>query len=157
MLKNGPAHEALGTGSLSVGVIEGGQAVNIVPDRCRIDLDRRTLPGETTAEVLGAVRSLLEDLPGIRIEEPYLDIPGMDVPETAPVVGLLANAIREVTGDAVVETAPYATDAGIYNRHQIPTVVFGPGDIAQAHTADEYIDIIQLHQASEIVKRLLAS
>jgi acetylornithine deacetylase/succinyl-diaminopimelate desuccinylase family protein len=157
MLQNGPAHEMLGTGSLSVGVIEGGQAVNIVPDRCHIDVDRRTLPGETTAEVLGAVRSLLGDLPGIRIEEPYLDVPGMDVPETAPVVGLLANAIREVTGDAVVETAPYATDAGIYNRHRIPTVVFGPGDIAQAHTADEYIDVIQLQQASEIVKHLLAS
>ncbi len=81
----------------------------------------------------------------------------MDVPETAPVVGHLAKAIREVTGNAVVETAPYATDAGFYNRHGIPTVVFGPGDIAQAHTADEYIDIVQLHQASEIVKRLLAS
>ena len=157
MLKTCPAHEALGTGSLSVGVIDGGQAVNIVPDRCHIDVDRRTLPGETTAEVLGAVRSLLDDLPGIRMEEPYLDVPGMDVPETAPVVGLLEKAIREVTGTVVVETAPYATDAGIYNRHGIPTVVFGPGDIAQAHTADEYLDLVQLHQASEIVKRLLAS
>jgi acetylornithine deacetylase len=157
MLKNGPAHEALGTGSLSVGVIEGGQAVNVVPDRCSIDVDRRTLPGESTAQVLGAVRSLLEELPGVRIEEPYLDVPGMEVPETAPVVGRLAQAIREVTRDAVVETAPYATDAGIYHRHRIPTVVFGPGDIAQAHTAEEYIDVHQLHQASEIVKRLLTT
>ena len=65
--------------------------------------------------------------------------PGWTFPETAPVVGLLEKAIREVTGTVVVETAPYATDAGIYNRHGIPTVVFGPGDIAQAHTAERQI------------------
>jgi len=156
-LSRGPSHEGLGTGSLSIGVIEGGQAVNVVPDRCRIEIDRRTLPGETTEDVLGPVRSLVHDLPGIDIETPYLDVPGMDVPETSGVVHLLGSAIRSVLGTAIIETASYATDAGVYSRHGIPSVVFGPGDIAQAHTAGEYIDLDQLRNGAGIVKAVLTS
>jgi acetylornithine deacetylase len=157
MLRSSATHDALGPATLSVGVIEGGEAVNIVPHRCVIDVDRRTLPGEAGGEIHGAIRELLGDLPGIVMEEPYLNVPGMDVPETAPVVSLLGEAIRSVRGTPVIETAPYATDAGIYNRAGIPTVVFGPGDITRAHTADEYIELDQLHQASRILTRLLTS
>jgi acetylornithine deacetylase len=156
-LLRGPIHPGLGTGSLSVGVIEGGQAVNVVPDRCRIEVDRRTLPEDSMPEVVGAVNTLLDGLPGIEIERPYLDAPGMDVPEDSPVVRLLGSAIRHVMGDCLVETAAYATDAGIYNRHDLPAVVFGPGDIAQAHTAGEFIALDELRAATEIVKRVLTT
>ena len=150
-------HPVLGSPTLSVGVIEGGQAVNIVPDRCWIEIDRRTLPNETTQTVIEPVRSLLQDLPDWEIKEPHLSVSGMEVSATAPVVQALSGVMKEVLGDVVVEGAQYATDAGIYNAVGIPTVVFGPGDIAQAHTASEYISLEQLDDAVTIIERLLTS
>ena len=154
-LRTGSAHPLLGFPSLSVGVIEGGQAVNIVPDHCWIEIDRRTLPGESVQSVLEPVSSLLKDIKECEIKEPHLSVSGMEVPESAPIVQGLKRAIESVSGSAVVEAAHYATDAGIYNSVGVPTVVFGPGDIAQAHTESEYIELEQLHQAVSIIERFL--
>lgn len=148
-------HPVLGTPSLSVGVIEGGQAVNIVPDRCWIEIDRRTLPTETAESVLQPVRAVLGGLPDWEMHEPHLSVAGMEVAENAPVVRELSRNIGEVCGSSIIEGAQYATDAGIFNAAGIPTVVFGPGDIAQAHTDSEYIELAQLHQAVEIIRKVL--
>jgi acetylornithine deacetylase len=148
-------HPLLGTPSLSVGLINGGQAVNIVPDRCQIEVDRRTLPGEDTETVLAGVAACLQGLSGWEIPAPYLAVGGMDVEVNEPVVRKLSDAIRSVTGQAIVEGAFYATDAGIFNGGGIPTVVFGPGDIALAHTAAEHIPLGELRQATDIVRSLL--
>jgi acetylornithine deacetylase/succinyl-diaminopimelate desuccinylase-like protein len=142
---------------LSVGVIEGGQAVNIVPDRCWIEIDRRTLPNETIQSVIEPVRSILQDLPDWEMKDPHLSVSGMEVSENAPVVRVMAKVVKEVLGEVVVEGAQYATDAGIYNAVGVPTVVFGPGDIAQAHTDSEYIVLEQLDQAVAIIERLLTT
>jgi len=156
-LRIGPAHPLLGPPSLSVSVIEGGQAVNIVPDHCWIEIDRRTLPGETAQSVLESVHALLSNLEGCEIQEPHLSVSGMEVADHAPIVQNLAQAVRSVCGEAIVEAAHYATDAGIYNSFGVPTVVFGPGNIAQAHTESEYIELQQLHQATTIIERFLTS
>jgi acetylornithine deacetylase/succinyl-diaminopimelate desuccinylase family protein len=156
-LSAGNAHQLLGTPSLSVGVIEGGQAVNVVPDHCWIEIDRRTVPGETAQTVLDPIRSLLSDLEECEIREPHLSVAGMEVAEHAPIVQSLMQAVKSVCGEAIVEAAQYATDAGIYNSVGIPTVVFGPGDIAQAHTESEYIELQQLYQATAIIERVLTS
>ena len=150
-----PAHSLLGTPTLSVGVIEGGQAVNIVPDRCWIELDRRTLPGETREAVLQPVRQLLREVPRWDFEEPHLSVAGMEVPADAACIGTLSRAIAGVVGKLIIEAAQYTTDAGVYNSVGIPTVVFGPGNISQAHTSAEYIELEQLLQATEIITRLL--
>lgn len=152
-----PPHKLLGTPSLSVGRIEGGQAVNIVPDQCRIEVDRRTLPGELPEDAMHAVRELLADLPHWDMSEPHVAAKGMDVPEESPIVRNLSRAIHAVTGNAVVEGASYATDAGIYTSAGIPTVVFGPGDIADAHTAHEHISIAELLKAEAIVQKVLST
>jgi acetylornithine deacetylase len=81
----------------------------------------------------------------------------MDVPESAPIVQRLASAIRKVTGSVGIATASYATDAGVYNQAGIPTVVFGPGDIAQAHTDSEWIAVDQLHQCVSIIQNLITT
>jgi acetylornithine deacetylase/succinyl-diaminopimelate desuccinylase family protein len=154
-LEIGPAHPVLGRPSFSVGVIGGGEAVNIVPDRCVIEVDRRTLPGESTERILEDVRRVLGEVPGWTFEPPHVDVRGMDVPEESPVVGHLSAAIREITGSVRIETAHYATDAGMYNAAGIPTVVFGPGDIARAHTADEWIELESVYNASSIIRRLV--
>ena len=148
-------HPLLGTPTLSVGVIEGGQAVNIVPDRCVIEIDRRTLPGETAAHVLGPVREALRGIDSCRLEEPHLSVEGMDVPESAEIVQILSDGIRAVTGASQVVAAQYATDAGIYNAAGVPTVVFGPGDIARAHTSNEFVELSQVEQAEAIIRAIL--
>jgi acetylornithine deacetylase/succinyl-diaminopimelate desuccinylase family protein len=153
----GKPHQLLGAPSLSVGVIEGGQAVNIVPDHCSIEIDRRTLPNETQQSVLEPVRSLLHDLPDWEMKHPHLSVAGMEISESAPVVEALARSIRTVCGEAVIEAAQYATDAGIYNAVGIPTLVFGPGNIAQAHTDAEFIDLDQLNQAVAIIERFVTT
>lgn len=152
-----PLHPVLGAPSLNVGVIEGGQAVNVVPDRCWIEIDRRTLPNETEQSVLEAVRSLLHDLPDWEMKDPHLSVAGMEVAEQAPVVRSLTRAVKAICGGATVEGAHYATDAGIYNAVGVPTVVFGPGDIAQAHTESEYVELQQLRQAVAIMEGFLTA
>lgn len=156
-LNAGQPHPILGSPSLSVGIIEGGQAVNVVPDHCLIEIDRRTLPDETVESVLTPVKSLLDGLTDWDMKDPHLSVAGMEVAASAPIVQSLARSIKEVCGDVVIEGARYATDAGIYNAAGIPTVVFGPGDIAQAHTESEYIELHQLHQAVEIIRRFLTT
>jgi acetylornithine deacetylase len=81
----------------------------------------------------------------------------MDVPADSQIIRLLGSAVKEESGSVVIETAQYATDAGIYNVAGIPTVVFGPGDIAQAHTASEFIEISQVVTAEAIIRRILTS
>jgi acetylornithine deacetylase/succinyl-diaminopimelate desuccinylase-like protein len=154
-LRDGAAHPSLGPPSLSAGVIEGGEAVNIIPERCTVEVDRRTLPGESADSVLGAARAALEGVPGWEFEPPHLSVGAMDVPAESPIVRSLSGAIRSVCGKARIESAQYATDAGIYGAAGIPAVVFGPGDIAQAHTAQEWIDIENLNTASAIIRKLI--
>jgi acetylornithine deacetylase len=154
-LGEGADHALLGPPTLSVGVIQGGQAVNIVPDRCTIQVDRRTVPGETIESILQPLREMTKPIPGVEMGPPFLDVPGMEVAPDSPAVTHLEKAVREVAGDSVTETAHYATDAGIYNAAGIPTVVFGPGDIRQAHTDSEYLDLEEYQQAIRIIQALL--
>jgi acetylornithine deacetylase len=155
-LVDGAAHPLLGPPTLSVGVIQGGQAVNIVPDRCSIQVDRRTIPAETSESVLRPLQELTKPMSGVELEPPFLDVPGMEVPPGSPAVAHLEEAIRGVIGESVAEAAHYATDAGIYNAAGIPTVVFGPGDIHQAHTDTEYLDLEEFQQAIRIIQALLS-
>ncbi|MEX2117888.1 MAG: M20 family metallopeptidase [Bacteroidota bacterium] len=150
-------HPLLGSATISVGVIEGGQAVNVVPDSCWIEIDRRSLPGETPESVVLPLKELLKDLGEVELAAPHIAVGGMEVPETSPITQMLAAAIRQTTGKAEITSAPYATDAGAYNNAGIPTVVFGPGDIAQAHTDSEWISLDQLNQAVHIIQNLVTS
>lgn len=156
-LRHTKAHPLLGRPTMSIGVIEGGQAVNIVPDRCWIEVDRRSLPGETTESIIQPVRDLLKDFSDSEIEAPYLSVAGMEVAEHAPLVKHLSHSVQHGAGNVSIEAAHYATDAGVYNSMGIPTVVFGPGDIAQAHTDSEYIELDQLHQAVAIIENFLTT
>jgi acetylornithine deacetylase/succinyl-diaminopimelate desuccinylase family protein len=149
-------HPLLGSPSLSAGVIGGGEAVNMVPDRCVLEVDRRTLPGESAEQVLAGTRKALEGIAGWEFETPHLSVGGMEVPEESPVVRLLSGAVAGVCGRVHVESAQYATDAGLYNAAGIPSVVFGPGDIAQAHTAEEWIDLDSLRAAAAVVRSLIS-
>ncbi|MBI3787103.1 MAG: M20 family metallopeptidase [Ignavibacteriales bacterium] len=156
-LRYAKSHPLLGTPTMSIGVIEGGQAVNVVPDRCWIEVDRRSLPGETAESVIQPVRELLKDFSDSEIGAPYLSVAGMEVDEHAPIVKHISRSVQHVMRNVSIEAAHYATDAGVYNSIGIPTIVFGPGDIAQAHTDAEYIELNQLHHAVAIIEDFLTT
>ncbi|RUL88519.1 M20 family peptidase [Tautonia sociabilis] len=144
----------LGPPSLSVGRIEGGQSVNVVPDWCAIDLDRRVIPGEDVDGVRSELRQALEADLGpehsFAFSEPWVRMPSLS-PQCSrgwvePVRSALADALGSPPREAAV---PYGTDAGPLAAAGIPALVLGPGDIAQAHTKDEWIEVDQLERAVE--------
>jgi acetylornithine deacetylase len=143
----------LGPPTLSVGRIEGGQSVNIVPDRCEIEVDRRLIPGEEAMASISAVRDQLQRSLGaadwIEFEEPSIHLPPLP-PRASPWIDLLRDAIAAATGRRPeVRGVPFGTDAGPLWAGGTPCVVFGPGDIAQAHTKDEWIELRQVELAAE--------
>lgn len=151
------AHPFAGEPTICVSVIRGGLQVNMVPDECVIEIDRRTVPGETQAQVLAQVDAVLNELrarhPTFRIER---DVPTVtDFPLYTPSNSLVAQlaraACRAVRGRADFGAVPFGTDASkLSELAHIPSIVLGPGDIAQAHTADEWVELKQVVQAAEI-------
>ena len=145
----------LGPPSLSVGRIEGGTSVNVVPDWCEVDIDRRVIPGERAGDCPGRVREYLDgrpgDFEGLDFLPPWVNMPPL-IP--GPAEKFLPALIRAIEGvgkrKPEVMGVPYGTDAGPLGESGIPCVVFGPGDIAQAHTKDEWIELEQVRLASEI-------
>lgn len=156
-LRTSKSDPLLGPPTLSVGRIDGGTSVNTVPDLCRIEVDRRLIPGE---DPLAAANQLSDFLLkqgvdfAIKASEPYLNMPALAPDKSKELVTKLGQAIDSVVKKHEVITVPYGTDASTIAEAGIPTVVFGPGDIAQAHTCDEWIDLNEVEQASEILYRL---
>ncbi len=159
ILKHRTPHEILGTPTMSVGRIEGGESVNVVPDWCEVEVDRRLIPGEDPDECLSAARTWLTE--ELRAEIGFaFGEPGVCMPPLASSVSdwlePLSNAIQRATGRRpALRGVPFGTDAGPLSAAGVPCVVFGPGDIAQAHTKDEWIDLDQVAQAAEAYFRIV--
>jgi acetylornithine deacetylase len=157
-LRQSRSDPLLGPPTLSVGRIEGGTSVNTVPDRCHIEIDRRALPGENANSVHADFEAYLRNSapPGIDFTcaEPWLSCPALSPEGSAGLVEELGRFIDEVRGSHRVGPVPYGTDASTLAEAGIPSVVFGPGNIDQAHTCDEWIDLEEVEMASEIVYRL---
>jgi acetylornithine deacetylase/succinyl-diaminopimelate desuccinylase family protein len=157
LLQQPPPDPVLGPRTLSVGRILGGVSANTVPDFCRIDIDRRLIPGENPADVVESLSEFLKGYPGI--DFPFtaaasqLACPPLDPTHSGALVERLGAAIDSVVGKHEVHAVPYGTDASTVAGAGVPAVVFGPGDIAQAHTKDEWIDLAQLEPAAEILFR----
>lgn len=147
--------------TLCVSTIHGGLQVNMVPDECVIEIDRRTVPGETPEDALAEVDAALQELrrhePTFVIERltPDLTDWSLDTPRGAAIVQAALSACRSIRGDAELGAVPYGSDASkLAHLAHIPSIVLGPGDIAQAHTADEWVEISQVVQAAEIYAQL---
>lgn len=153
LLKADP-HPLCGHGRFTIGVIRGGVQVNMVPDRCAVEVDRRTLPHETQDMVYAEFRKILDPLcekdPGFRYEitAPSWFVPPNDVSADAPVVQALLRAHAAVLGqEASVAAFPGGSDAPYMG---FPTVLCGPGAIAQAHSTEEFVPVRQLTAAASI-------
>ncbi len=153
------SHPLLGKATLSVGVIRGGEYVNVVPDKCEIDVDRRLLPNEEPRKAVADVRdylsNALKDDVGVKVGALSLVVPAMTIASDAPLVQAVSAAVREVTGKAPLGGMQGATHAGQMMKLGIPALVVGPGPIGQAHTTTEELDLNQLEQAAEVYGKLM--
>ena len=153
-LQKAEAHALCGHGRFTPGVIRGGVQVNMVPDLCELEVDRRTLPGETQRSVYAEFTKILDPLiekdPGFTYEitEPSWFVPPNDVSVKEPVVLSLLSAYETIVGDKTQVTAfPGGSDAP---NMEFPNVVCGPGSIGQAHSTNEFITVDQLTAAAKI-------
>jgi len=148
-------HPLLGCATVSVGAICGGTQPNIVPDQCSILMDRRTLPGETEASVRREISTLLRRK-NLAVAFVHDKLPPCLPLETNPRLPLVARFLRSV-GQRSPLGVSYFCDASVLARVGIPSVVFGPGDIAQAHTVTEWISLDSLERGKAILLRFLQS
>jgi len=148
-------HPLLGRPTINVGAINGGSQPNIVPSRCTISIDRRTLPGERDATVCKQIKALLKSK---GLSASFESLQGgpclpLETSATLPLVSQFMSVARQRTPVGV----DYFSDAAILAHGGIPSVLFGPGDIAQAHTPDEWISITSLENAERLLIRFLRS
>ncbi len=148
--------------TVHTGVIRGGTALNVIPHECAFDFEFRHLPGDDPERLLHEfkdyVRTRLE--PEMRavhaasgfIIEPLSGIPVLDTGPESEVVALA----QELAGNNEIGKVSFGTEGSQFQRAGIPTVVCGPGSIAQAHKPDEYVALDQIAQCDAFLRRLMA-
>ena len=153
-------HPLLGPPKIHTSTIQGGTHWSIVPDRCVLRLERRTVPGETTALVMKEIDELLDS---IRLEDSnfkgearkIFDRPPLETASNEPIVQTLQQTVTQTTGNQRPVGVPYWTDGAILSHSaSIPTCLFGPGDISVAHSPDEYVNAEDVLQAADIYRNV---
>ena len=149
----------LGPGTLSVGLIGGGQAANIVPPDAWLHLDRRLLPGEDLVTMRAEIEEALAraDVDNVRITNLSVEKPALGTAADSASVRACSKALAAIGRDASPGIAAFGTDAGLFSARGIDSVVFGPGQIAQAHTAAEFVEVAQVEAATKFFEHLLGS
>ena len=161
-------------GTYSVGIIRGGESYFVVPNRCDIWIDRRTIPGETKEDVKREVEGFLDAIKGSRSEFRYeialnerpdwrwAKIIGRGykpviISQDEEVVGLASSSYKKVVGfDPEMAFLMYWTEADfLVNEAGIPTIIFGPGEPREAHSTHESVKVSQLERAARIYLEMM--
>ncbi len=155
-------HSLLGKPTINIGKIQGGTKINMVPDRCEIEVDLRLLPNQKKGEIFNQIREVMESF---RSQDPLLkyQIEEIDYAEPSEInpeeeivqIGLEAG--QEVRGEKPgVRGFSGFTDARFYiHQFHIPTLILGPGETDQSHTTDESVEVDALVQAARIYARFM--
>jgi acetylornithine deacetylase len=154
-LTNGPLDHSFAPpySSLQVGVIAGGQAVNIIPDRCTADIEVRAVPGVSPSRLLEPVKAQLFALHDSGFEVTWHELsayPALSLAEGSELTALLV----ELTGQKPLAAVSYGTEAGLYQQAGIEAIICGPGDIGRAHRHNEYIEIRELAACQKMIEDL---
>jgi acetylornithine deacetylase len=143
-----------GKPTFSIGAIKGGEGASSVPDFCEIEVDRRTVPGETYDSVSAELKDVLEQVAATtpdfnyEISPPSLNCPPLKTDMSSPLVLAISSAVKKISGqDAKYMTFPGSTDAPNFG---CPTVICGAGDLAQCHSVNEYVPISEIKSAVDI-------
>ncbi|MGO9646098.1 MAG: M20 family metallopeptidase [Candidatus Bathyarchaeia archaeon] len=155
-------HKLVGNPTISVGEISGGTKPNVVPDNCRAMIERRMLPGERSDQVIQEIRKLFDSI-GMSDRNFKYDLrivnirDATEISEHEKIVKFCRDSVKEVTGVDPGITGFIATSdmATLVNRAKIPTVLLGPGDLAQAHAPNEFVSINELILAARIYEHLI--
>ncbi len=155
-------HPLLGRASVHAAEIQGGTGLSTYPDRCVLTIERRTLPGETAREVRDELQGRLDRIasvrPTFRADVTSLGgQPPSDVDVSAPIVRALAAALDSEHHPIAIAGMSAWTDAALFNAAGIPAICFGPGDIALAHAATEWVPTDDIERATRTLERLLTS
>jgi acetylornithine deacetylase len=155
-------HPLLGHPSVHASTIRGGTGWSTYPDHCHLQLERRTIPGETSAMVEAELRAACDAIgaahPSFRADiTRHTSQPANDVSADAPIVRALTDALQHRALPPSVDGLSCWTDAALFTAAGIPAVCFGPGDIARAHAAEEWIDESELHAAADVIERVLGT
>lgn len=151
-------HPLLGLPTISVNKIEGGVAINVVPDYCSCKIDVRTIPGQTEEDVRilidKAMAEAAESCPGFKADYKFLC--------SLPSVGCIPNdkiidcAVKCVDRELVQRGVNYFTDASaLIGNSQMPLIIYGPGDDKQAHQPDEHLSMAKYFEAIEFYEKFL--
>lgn len=144
-----PPDPVLGTPTLSTGRIRGGAKINVVPDRCCAEVDIRILPGQESMAIAVAEFFKQQQVPAI-VTPIKISAPLYTSPDNPFITKLVALGSK-LTG------ANWFCDAAFFALQGTPAIAIGPGSIAQAHTADEFIEITELERGAEFFKNYLLS
>lgn len=156
------SHPLVGSPTLSVGTIAGGSQVNIVPASCTIEIDRRLIPGEDPQQVFADYQRLIAEL---RDQYPGLDVSlGPPDLENWPLQTELDSTLVEIACEVLCSHGlngdpagvDFGSDAGTFAQAGVPSVIFGPGSIDQAHTADEFVHLEEVETAFLVYRDLMS-
>jgi len=150
-------HNLVGFPKIHTSMIQGGSEWSIVPDFCRLRLERRTVPSETSSMVMDELDQILDELSredpmlSTKIKKIFEGSP-MEIAASEAIVEKLQLAVREIKkSEPKIVGAPYWADAALFvNNAAIPACLFGPGDISLAHSADEFIKISEVVDSAKI-------
>jgi len=151
-------HPYLPPPTLNIGKITGGIQWSIVPERCKVEMDRRLLPGESRDQAMEEIRQALDEY-NEQVEELDYELfssgdvaPNINTPPDDPFVTAAQEALRNLCG----ESRPLAgyvqtSDGRWFAGDNIPIILFGPGDPALAHAADEFVEVMQVLEAARAI------
>jgi acetylornithine deacetylase/succinyl-diaminopimelate desuccinylase-like protein len=151
----------LGPPTINVAHIEGGIQPNLVPPVCRVQFERRMLPGETPATVQAELEALAlkaaRRFPQMKaaIEPPTLHAAAFESAQDSPLARAACEVVATLDRDPRPIGVDYATDACVLGALNVPTIICGPGDIGQAHTRDEFIEVDELLAGARFHARLM--
>jgi acetylornithine deacetylase len=158
--ESGPRHQLLGRGSLHASKIQGGVGMSTYPEACNLAIERRTLPGESVEQ---ALKEITDACATVRSKHPRFaaratlntaQLPS-DVPVDSPIVKRLRVALEREELPVKIEGLSAWTDAALLNEAGIPTICFGPGDIALAHASEEFVPIEEIDLATRVLTRVV--
>ncbi len=151
-------HNLIGASTSSITIIEGGFKENVIPDQCKIIIDRRIIPGEKLDEVKKEIADILKKLKrkDSKINssvELTRSFEAGEIQSNAEIVKIVRKNLKKACGhDSKPWGTPYGTDArNLINDASIPTIVFGPGDISHCHCVNEYVNLNEVINATKVI------
>lgn len=146
--------------TIHVGTVQGGTILNIIPERAGFTMEWRSIPGDPPLPQLERMQAWIAGTiePAMKAVRPDcgfsyaigLAMPGMALPPDHP----LATMVKQVTGSNSTGKVSYGTEGGFFQEAGIPTIICGPGHIAQAHQPDEWIAETELQACDRFIRRL---